>query len=352
MTGHRLFAPRRVGVCGSSEGLPAAAVLFCKEAGEELSKDKNVIITSPGAKRVTGKTHDDLAADWHIVNAAEEELKRTFGAQALWQRIETVFSDKCGEMDENKPIAEYFQKGTLTRALGNTREARNFSFVKSLDGLLTVAGGRGTAQALALALEWGKRLLPVPCFAGKSKDFWRSYNKELTEMLGIDEASAERWTVTPPDDEAIKELARDMVRTLVRSLPRRCFVAMPFSDEFVPLYDFVIAPVVVTMGDHPIRVDYIGMTGDVGQQIQEGLRRCDCVIAVLDGFRPNVLYEIGFAHACGKPTVLFKRAGALNDEPSLPFNLSTHQVLQYETINAELVDRLKHRLKNLLGERP
>jgi hypothetical protein len=138
-----------------------------------------------------------------------------------------------------------------------------------------------------------------------------------------------------------------MVKVLLQSLPRRCFVIMPFSDEYVSLYDFVIAPAVASFGDDPIRLDRTAIPGDTGDQIHEGIKCCDYAVAVLDGLKPNVLYELGLAHAYRKPTILLNRAGTLGADPSGPFDLSLKQRLEYTSVGVALVADLKKRIENL-----
>src|SRR3974390_3810163 len=90
MTFNKLFVPRRVGVCGSSKGLPPTAIPFCVAIGRELAKQKDVVIVSGGTRRRAGTNQDDLAADWHIVNAAEQEIREHFTPDEVDRRIETV----------------------------------------------------------------------------------------------------------------------------------------------------------------------------------------------------------------------------------------------------------------------
>lgn len=342
MSNHRFFAQRRVGVCGSSKGLPPAAVVFCQAAGSELAKNDNIVIVSGGTRKRAGTPPEDLAADWHIVSAAEHEIRRRCGQDAIDERIETVVISGVDQLDD-----ERFQIGTLRPARGKTREARRFSFVRSLEGLLAVAGRGGTAQEVALAMELEIPLLPVPVFDGTSQQFWRSYEADLLQMLRIDHAAAERWvSCLPTDQGVVRQLAAEMVSALLAAIPRRCFVIMPFSEEYVSLYDFVIEPALVSVGDSALRLDRTAIPGDTSHQIRDGIRSCDYAIAVLDGLRPNVLYELGLAHAYGKRTILMNRAGTLGDNAA-PFDLALQQRLEYRTLEASLVDRLKSAIKSL-----
>lgn len=197
-------------------------------------------------------------------------------------------------------------------------------------------------------MELAAAVLPVPLFGGTAEQFWRSYEPDLTKMLQIDKATAERWRSPIPGDSArLSQLAVEMVAALINALPRQCFVIMPFSEDQQTLYYFVIERATVGVGDHPIRSDRTAIPGDIGQQIQEGIRRCDYVIAVLDGLHPNVLYELGLAHAYGKPSILLNRAGNLGRDSVTPFDLSMQQRLEYSTLEPTLVERLKNAITRL-----
>jgi hypothetical protein len=344
MSLHKLFAPRRIGVCGSSKGLSEAAVVFCRAAGIGLAKNDNVVLVSGGTRRRSGTGESDLATDWHIVSAAARELRERWGEDTVDQRIETVvMRDTDPDQDEG------FRIGTLKAARGKTREARRFSFVRSLDGLFAVAGRGGTAQEMALAMELEIPLLPTPLFGGTAGQFWQSYESDLIRMLRIDRNTAERWQTHNVDDpKSVEQLAAEMVTALLAALPRRCFVIMPFTEEYISLYDLVIEPALLAVGHFPIRLDRTAIPGDTGLQIREGIRRCDYAIAVLDGLGPNVLYELGLAHAYGKRTILLNRIGTLGSS-TVPFDLALQQRLEYRVLEAGLVDQLKKVIKNLPG---
>jgi hypothetical protein len=310
--------------------------------GTELAKYDHVVIVSGGSRHTPKASDQDLATDWYIVNAAVQEMRRS-GPGRVEERIETVLSTA-------NTTEESFIIGTLRQARGKTRDARRFSFVRSLDALLAVSGRGGTAQELALALELDIPVLPVPLFGGSAAEVWHAYKDDLVPRLRLDGQTVQRWEEEAPSaHEKLQELAVEMVGALISSLERRCFVIMPFAQDFAALYDFVIEPVIRKAGDRPIRLDRAAVPGDVGGQLIDGIRRCDYVIAVLDGLRPNVLYELGLAHGRGKPTVLINRVGSLGDLATIPFDLSMHQRLEYETVDAGLVTRLEHALAELLA---
>jgi predicted Rossmann-fold nucleotide-binding protein len=338
-TGQTLFTRRRIGVCGSSASLPAEGVRFCEAVGTRLAGERFAVIVSGGTKRRLTSPRDDLAADWHIVSSAMRALEADAAgmqsARILDDRIETILSPA--------ETTESFRIGLVRHPRGRTTAARRFSFVRGVDALIAVGGGGGTAQEIALAHELEKPVLPVPYFPGAAKEFWEAYRADLIRWLRIDESRAGEWE----DREAYASgtesiaLANDMVDALLGSLPRRCFVVMPFGEDFAALYDFVICQALKEAGDLAIRLDRAAIPGDVVRQIDEGLAACEYAIVVLDGMRPNVLYELGIAHGRGKPTILLGRKGRLATESTMPFDLSTQQRIEYDTLDGVLLERLK-----------
>jgi predicted Rossmann-fold nucleotide-binding protein len=336
-----LFSSRRIGVCGSSKGLTPEAAEFCRALGRRLARDPLAKIVSGGAKKRRGTTDGDLAADWWIVSFARDAMD----GRAAFERIVTVVRDETDD-------AVGFHIGTEQRARGKTSEARRITFVRDVDALIAVAGRRGTDQELALAIEHDIRVLPVPSFGGAAREFWDAYRSDLIKSLRIDDRVARRWEATPPGAAApLQALANDMVDVLFDSLPRRCFVVMPFHEDFDGLFDFVIAPAVMAAGDEPIRVDRVGTPGDVTKQIEDGIKNCEYVIAVLDNLRPNVLYELGVAHGREKVTILLNRKGSPESAASVPFDLFTQQRLEYTKLDSELPGRLEALIRSVSTRR-
>ena len=219
--------------------------------------------------------------------------------------------------------------------------------MRSVDALIAVGGGSGTAQELALAIEHDIPVLPVPTFGGTARDVWNSYRPEIVQALRIDEQRAERWEQPAPMDSNLLEmLAIDMVDALIASLPRRCFVIMPFKKDFDKLFDEVILPAITRAGDKAIRVDRVSLTGDAVSQIEKGIRNCEYAVVVLDDLRPNVLYELGLAHGRDKHTILLNQEGSLGEE-GIAFDIFTRHRLEYVEVNDKLQDDLLRVINSL-----
>tara|TARA_R110000782_G_scaffold102483_5_gene189508 strand:+ start:12226 stop:12609 length:384 start_codon:yes stop_codon:yes gene_type:complete len=119
---------------------------------------------------------------------------------------------------------------------------------------------------------------------------------------------------------------------------KRCFVLMPFAADFDGIWEHVIRPVITGRGHECTRADDMFVAGRIMDQVIASIRRADYVVADLSGRNPNVFYELGFAHALDKPSVLLVRD--LND---VPFDLRDQRVLVYQDSAsgvASLQDRL------------
>jgi len=277
----------------------------------------------------------DFAADWHMVTAARE----TLGNAASERIMTTQRQDQGGTVG--------FSIGKELRPRGRTSEARRISFVRSLDALIAVAGGGGTDQELALAVENQIPILPVPAFPGAALDYWKAYRSELIAALRIDEVRASAWEQPPPNESAtLRALADEMVDALVNSLSRRCFIIMPYAVGFEKLYEQVITRAVRAAGDVPVLLKDMPFTGDAVARVHAGIENCEYAIAVLDNLRPNVMYELGLAHGQRKPTILLNHTGTLGVE-GMAFDLLTLNRLDYEDIDDRLGERLLRMIQSL-----
>lgn len=85
---------------------------------------------------------------------------------------------------------------------------------------------------------------------------------------------------------------------------RTVFVVMPFSDDLAVLWKSGILRICQDLGWTCKRADDITTPGSVVGQLYESINQADVIIGEMTGRNPNVFYEIGYAHALGKPTIL------------------------------------------------
>lgn len=125
-----------------------------------------------------------------------------------------------------------------------------------------------------------------------------------------------------------------------------CFVIMQFTEEFNALYKDVIRPVCESHGYKVVRGDDFYTPGQIMEDVSRSIRSAALIIADVTPDNANVFYEVGFAHAINKPTIL------LSDKKRerLPFDISGFRTLFYDnTIGGKTVveTRLKQHLDAL-----
>lgn len=97
-----------------------------------------------------------------------------------------------------------------------------------------------------------------------------------------------------------------------------CFVVQPFAEPYAGYFNLIYEPAIEGAGLQAIRADAeIFGTGKIMDQIIAGIQEARVLIAELTTRNPNVLYELGLAHALRKPVVLVS-----NNEGDVPFDLS------------------------------
>jgi hypothetical protein len=117
-----------------------------------------------------------------------------------------------------------------------------------------------------------------------------------------------------------------------------CFVMMPFASPLGGYYASIYEPAIKKAGLTPVRADTdIFGTGKIIDQIWAGLNRAKVLVAELTGRNPNVLYELGLAHALHKPVVLIS-----SNEADVPFDVRHVRVIYYD-LTESLLGRKTYR---------
>jgi hypothetical protein len=132
------------------------------------------------------------------------------------------------------------------------------------------------------------------------------------------------------------------------SLTNSCFVIMPFSPTYQTEYERIIRPAAEAAGLACVRADEIYSRPQITADIWKSLRSARVVIAELTGRNTNVFYEVGLAHALGKPVIIITR-----NEDDVPFDLKALRYLYYniddpfwgENLKKALTDMLQNLLK-------
>ena len=83
-----------------------------------------------------------------------------------------------------------------------------------------------------------------------------------------------------------------------------CFTIMPYGDWFDVYYNKIYAPAIEEAGLISKRADDLYRPSSIVHDIWQYTKECQLVLADLTGKNPNVLYELGLAHAIAKPVIL------------------------------------------------
>jgi len=121
------------------------------------------------------------------------------------------------------------------------------------------------------------------------------------------------------------------------------FVLTPFHPDFEAVF--------LAIRESCLKIGLSCMRGDeehiqVGNILRHILRlvvRARLIVAVVDGRNPNVFYELGIAHAIGKPVLLIGKS-----KEDVPFDINANRVLFYSDIS-QLKERLDLELAKVLA---
>jgi nucleoside 2-deoxyribosyltransferase len=133
----------------------------------------------------------------------------------------------------------------------------------------------------------------------------------------------------------------------ISSARPRAFVIMQFAEPYNTFYREVIQNQVEAAGFDVVRIDEKAGPGVIFQDIQREIEQAEIVIAEITPANANVFYELGYAHALGKPTILLAQRGA-----ELPFDIRSFRVVFYnDTIGgkAEVERNLQRHLGAIAG---
>jgi len=127
----------------------------------------------------------------------------------------------------------------------------------------------------------------------------------------------------------------------------RAFIAMQFSSPFNEIYADVIKKSCEDNGVEAVRADEIYGPGLIIVDVAQEILRSKLIIADITPQNANVFFEVGYALALNKPTILLAEKTT-----KLPFDVSAFRVLLYEDSiagRARIEQGLQKHIKAILG---
>lgn len=119
-----------------------------------------------------------------------------------------------------------------------------------------------------------------------------------------------------------------------------CFVLMPFDSEFEDIYKLGIKQSCIDAGAYCERVDEQIFNESILDRIYNQISKADIVIADMTNRNPNVFYEVGYAHALGKTTILLTK-----NSDDIPFDLKHYPHIIYNNKIGKLKEDLTQRVR-------
>jgi nucleoside 2-deoxyribosyltransferase len=224
--------------------------------------------------------------------------------------------------------------------------------------LLEGISSQVVAEGLGLPIERAEFALRLMSSLGQ---FWGSATGSPNGYSSInvnrDEVVAEYLAFTTVSSALVKR--RSVVEAVERFNGRRtaqppekakvvrnrAFIVMSMNKADASLDDVhdTIRAVCEEFDIEAVRVDDIEHQERITDLILENIASAEFIIADLSSERPNVYYEVGYAHAIGKRPILVRKEGT-----PLHFDLVVHNAPEYRN-NAHLKLILRGRLENMLG---
>lgn len=178
------------------------------------------------------------------------------------------------------------------------------------------------------------------------------FRKNL-EFLGQFNAPIEHTTSVKRDPRTSFEVAAGPLSEVTNSAELKapatrqfldtCFMMMPFGPWFDKYYQDIYSPAIRDAGFEPVRADEIFHAGSFVEQVWEQIEKAEVLLADLTDRNANVFYELGLAHAAGKPVVF--TTGKMDDVPS---DLRHLRVIVYDIREPDWSSRLRKSITDYL----
>jgi hypothetical protein len=118
------------------------------------------------------------------------------------------------------------------------------------------------------------------------------------------------------------------------------FVLMPFSQDFIDIYEAGIKPACREVGAYCERVDEQIFVENILHRVYKQIAKADIIVAEMTGRNPNVFYETGYAHALNKTVILLTQ-----NADDIPFDLKHYPHIVYGGKIAFLKSQLEPRIR-------
>ena len=187
-------------------------------------------------------------------------------------------------------------------------------------------------RLIVLETKWSSDPASWPRFEHQAKLYETALGADRAFVV-VDSAevpSGDPWIVSPSNvvtkiREPLADPAAPKRVMVVQETQATIFAAMPFAPEYDDIFYVAMSSAAQAVNAKCYRVDKEHFVGEIVPHIRESIEKSIAVIADLSEAKPNVMYEVGYAHALRKPTVHISST-PLGD---LPFDVSGWNTIAY-----------------------
>jgi hypothetical protein len=171
----------------------------------------------------------------------------------------------------------------------------------------------------------------------KSKEAFESSGQKVKAILDLVSASGE-----------LGSLNMIAASDTARYRPGTAFIIMAMDKSKPELTDVAdaVKEVFARFGVQAVRADDIEHEGLITKRILTEIETAEFCFADLTGERPNVYYEVGYAHALNRRVILYRKEGT-----AIHFDLAAYNCPSYENLK-HLKEQLTKRLEYIINQKP
>lgn len=123
------------------------------------------------------------------------------------------------------------------------------------------------------------------------------------------------------------------------------FMVMPFADTTAnQVYENIVKPLCVELGYEVIRADEYTTTKVIYDEIVQSIQNAAIVVVDISGKNPNVMYELGVAHALRQKSTIILTHDSIAESP---FDIKHFRIIGYENSIAG-AESLKKKLRETI----
>lgn len=343
---------RYIAIYGGTE-LTKNESAFIEDLSYTLLKDTDFVLVTGGFQTAADLPEGSISTDLSVWLAAKRIMAENKNF-ILEERLETWIPDP--RYDRKEEGIKRFSNGKVKEVTGKSAQARRFILVRDVDALITIKGKKHTTMVLDFAFAINKPIFPLPFAGGDSLNYWNDDNTaQIKKWFEVDDAFIQQLKAVRLDELPSSEknkLINYIIAAIHKGIQRRCLILMAYDPGPDQFYQETVKPAVEEMGYTPIRIDREANEGNILKIYSERLQDSDIILVDITEANPNVMYELGMAHAQNFRTILFSRKKL--DESSrveIPFYLTMDSIESSNAGSEEGRKYLAERIKTHLAKR-